>query len=258
VEALPVDGTHGDAVDAVGVAVKVAVIVLGGSVTTSEYVDGAEPAATVLDGVQHGPPDNDAGGVHALAVVGGAPRARVNQVVLKVVVHGDRLVGVRYRLTKDSQTSDLGVVGHTDAAHVVLDGGDLSGTAGAVAIVGQPRLGLVDLVVEVVRAGGVVVRLEVVAVHVEAVVDYGDGGVLASDSLQPHVRDVDVVPDLDGVEQVPLLVEDGIADFELRGHLCLLLDRPRDGCVSVPGARERPQRRRWNPLLPRLAQLLLL
>lgn len=81
-------------------------------------------------------------------------------------------------------------------------------------VIGQARLGQVGLVVEVIGALGVEVVLEVVAVHVQTVVDDGHGGVLARDALQPDARHVDVVSGLDGVHEMPLLVENGVADAE--------------------------------------------
>ena len=54
--------------------------------------------AAFLDGVEHGAADQEAGGVHGAAVVGRAPGAGVDVVVVEIVVHGDGLVGVRDEL----------------------------------------------------------------------------------------------------------------------------------------------------------------
>lgn len=83
---LPVDGSHRDAVNTVGVPIKVAVVIARSTVATGKDVNVAKPVATLLDGVEHGPSDQNPRCLHRPAVVRRAPRARVDVVVDKVVV----------------------------------------------------------------------------------------------------------------------------------------------------------------------------
>lgn len=127
------------------------------------------------------------------------------------------------------------------------------------AVLWQARFRFVGLVVEVVGSLGVVVGLEVIAVHVQPVINNGHGRVLACDAGQPDIGHVDVVADLDWVEQVPLLVEDGVVDAQRHRNVLLLLDGGLDRrfpLFAMSG--DRSLSRGYDALLPWLPELLLL
>lgn len=86
VEAFAVDGADGDRHEAVGVAVEVALIVVGAPVPARKDVDAALAGPPVLDAVKHRLDDETTGSLHRLAVVGRAPAARVDGVRLEAVV----------------------------------------------------------------------------------------------------------------------------------------------------------------------------
>lgn len=254
---LSVNRANSDAVNGVCVAVKVAVVIVRGTIATGKDVDGSLSATALLDALKHSTLNKNTRRVHGSTVVWRAPGAGVDVVVLVVVGHRDSLVGIRNQLAQNTDTRDLGIVGHSDTADVVLGRRHFTSAPGAVLVVAERGLGLFAVVVEVVGTGGVVVRLQVVAVHVETVVYDGDSCVLARNTRLPHTGDVDVVAWLDGVEQMPLLIEDGVGDAEGLHDFVHLLDHLRVGRVlaSVIGW---PMRPRGDSLLPRLPKLLFL
>lgn len=68
-----VDGSNRDAENAVGITVKVAVVIAGRAIATGEDVNISQAVATVLDSVLHGALDQDAGCFHRPAIIRGSP-----------------------------------------------------------------------------------------------------------------------------------------------------------------------------------------
>lgn len=180
-----VDCPHRDAVDGVGIAIKVAVIALGGAVAAGKDVDGTEAGPSILDTVQHRLADEDPWGLHVAAVIGGAPGARVDVVQLIFVDQGLGFVRVGELPAEDADARNLGVIGDAHAADVVAHSCHFASTSGAVLVVRELGPGLGVVLVEVVRSLGEVIVAEIVAVHVEAVVNNGHRDVVAGYALLP-------------------------------------------------------------------------
>lgn len=121
-------------------------------------------------------------------------------VVVVFVHHSFRFVGVTNELAKNSETGDLGVIRNTNTADIVASSCHLTSAAGTVSILVQNggRFGIV--VVEVPRASGEVVGLEIVAMHIKTVINHGHSNVLSGNTIQPKASDIDIVADLGGVQ----------------------------------------------------------
>src|SRR5690349_1291592 len=65
---------HSDAIDAICITIKVAVIPAAGTVTRREDEDGSLTIPSLLHPVNHCSLDKNTGSLHGLAVVDGAPR----------------------------------------------------------------------------------------------------------------------------------------------------------------------------------------
>ncbi|CRK36575.1 hypothetical protein BN1708_007088 [Verticillium longisporum] len=166
--------------------------------------------------------------------------------------HSHGLVSVRNELAQNTQPGDLGIVGDTDTADVIFRGRNLASAPCAMPVVGQGRLRLIPVIVEVVGTGSIVVGFQVAAIHVKAVVDDGHGRVLAGDALHPDTCHIDVVALLNRVEKMPLHVEDGVVDSQRLHELLLLL---RESSVDLLPHNSRLWLRlhdgRRRPFLPR-------
>lgn len=105
-----VDSTHGDAVDAVGVAVEIAVVVARSAVASREDVDGALAPTALLNSSHHGLLNEYARRLHGPAVIWRTPRARVDVVLLHFVVDCQGFVEVCNLSRKDAHTRDFRIV----------------------------------------------------------------------------------------------------------------------------------------------------
>lgn len=176
----------------------------------------------------------------------------------EVIVHGNSLISISDHLAKDTKAGNVGVVSSAHTTNIVLDGGDFTTAPSAVPVIRQSRLGQFSLVVKVVGALCVEVVLQIVAVHVEAIVDDGDGGVLAGNALEPDAGDVDIVALLNGVHEMPLFGEDGVGYSE-GSHNGLLIGYQCSICRFVLARlEERPLRVWYYPLLPGVPEVLFL
>lgn len=134
--ACSVDGADGNAVDGVGVAVKVAVIITGRTIPTRKDVNRTQPTTALLDGFEHSSPNQHTRCLHRTTVVTRAPRTRVDLVLVVFVHHGLCFVGIADGLTQNSNASNLGFVRNTEPTDIVANGRNLSSTSGTVSIVG--------------------------------------------------------------------------------------------------------------------------
>jgi hypothetical protein len=117
--------------------------------------------------------------------------------VVVVLVHKRfSFVGVADQFTEDTNSGDFGVVSNTNTADIVSGSCNFSRTSGTVSIVVQYRGRLGVVVVEIPRTLGEIIGLEIVAVHIEAVVYHCHGDILSCDTLQPKASNVDIVAGL--------------------------------------------------------------
>ena len=68
-----IDGADCDAVDTVGIAIKVAVVVASCAITCGEDVDGAFATTTFLDGSHHSFLDKKSRSLHSPSIIRRAP-----------------------------------------------------------------------------------------------------------------------------------------------------------------------------------------
>lgn len=152
---FPVDSADGDRHEAIGVAVKVALIVDGSSIAAGKDKDAALASSALLHAVEHGLDDESTGCLHRTTVVGWTPGARVDVVRLVAVVERRGLVGIGDGSGEDADTGDTGLVGDSYAANVVLGRCDFAGASSSVLVVGEARFGESGVVVVVPRSLGV-------------------------------------------------------------------------------------------------------
>lgn len=227
-----------DTVNRIGVSVEITVVTVGRTVSAGKDVDGAKATTTLLHSLEHCSSNEDIGGLHGLSIVGGAPGARVNIVILDLVHQSFSLVRVADGLAQDSDTGDPGVVGNAYTTHIVTGSGHFTGATSSMSVVRQLRLRFSVAVVKVVGTFCEVVVLEVIAVHIQSIVDDRHSCIPTSNAFKPQPSNVDVVAQLNRVEQMPLLFEDWISDVERLHNLSLLLK----GLVSklqLSGAKQR-------------------
>ena len=152
-ESFVVDCSDRDRIYAISIPVKVALVAVRSAVATCKNENRSLPIATVLNAVQHCALDKIARGLHGLAVVRRTPRAAVYGRVHVVVIKRGGLIDVRDGAGEDTDSRDFGIVCDTDTTDVVFDSADLSGTTGAMVVVGKLWVREGFVVVEIIRAG---------------------------------------------------------------------------------------------------------
>jgi hypothetical protein len=73
IQSLPVDTSSDDGVDAIDVAIQVAVVVIGGTISNGEVVEGTELIATVLYATHHDWADQDSRPFHCFSTIWKTP-----------------------------------------------------------------------------------------------------------------------------------------------------------------------------------------
>lgn len=154
-EALVIYGRDGDGVDAVGIAIKIALVARHCAIATGKYENGAFSLPAVLYAVKEGLVDDVAWGFHGLAVIWGTPAAGVDVDIMEAIVECCGFVNVRDWTGENADACYLGFIGEADTADVVLCSSDLSGAAGAVAVIGKHRFWEGCVIVEIVGMLGV-------------------------------------------------------------------------------------------------------
>lgn len=154
-EALVVYGRNRDGVDAVRVTIKIALVTRHGAIATGEYEYGAFAVSAILYAVEEGLVNYVAWAFHGLAVIWGAPATGVNVDIMEAVVECCGFINIRDWTGEDAHACQLCIIGEANAADVILRSCDLSGTAGAVAVVGKDRFWEGCMIVEVVGMLGV-------------------------------------------------------------------------------------------------------
>ena len=149
---FPVYCADCDAIYAVGIAIKVAVVAAGRPVAGCEYEYGAFALATVIDSLEDCLLDQDPRSLHCSSVIGGAPATRINLIFLVGIVESNCFIGIGYLSGKDPDSGNLAIVCHTDTADVIPHSSDLSGASGSVPVIRQTGSGLRRVIVEIVRA----------------------------------------------------------------------------------------------------------
>lgn len=134
----------------VGVSIKVALIVCTSTVTCCEDENAALARPSFLHTIDHCFQDETLGTFHGFAIIGRTPRARINVVQLVFVVESGSLIGIGDGGRQNTDAGDLGTVGNPYTAYFVRNGGDLTSTAGAVLIIGQPGERQRSVIVEIV------------------------------------------------------------------------------------------------------------
>ena len=142
-------------VNAIGIAVKIALVPRHGTIATSKYEYGALSVSTVLNAVEEGLVNDVTWTLHGLAVIWGTPAAGVNVDIMEAIVERRSFVSVRYRAGEDAHACYLRFIGETDTTNIVLRSSDLAGATGAVAVICKDRFGERCMIVKVVGMLGI-------------------------------------------------------------------------------------------------------
>ena len=229
-QTLVVYGGNRDGVNAVGIAIKIALVTGHGAIATGEYEYGTFSVPAVLYAVEEGLVNNVAWTFHGLAVIRGAPTAGVNVDIMEAVVERCGFINVRDWTGENAHACYLCLIGEADTADVILGSRDLAGAAGTVAVIGKDRFWEGRVIVEVVGVLGVLggmrsdsdakdrktykVLGKVIAFVVDAVVDKGCDDALTGDADLPEPGDIHHVLGELFVDDVPLLGEEGVREAE--------------------------------------------
>lgn len=154
-EALVVYGRDRDGVNAVGIAVKIALVTGQRAIATGEYEYGALSVSTILYAVEECLVNDVTWSLHGLAVIWGAPAAGINVDIMEAIVECCSFVGVRDWAGEDAHACYLCFVGETNAADVVLRSCDLAGAAGTVTVICKDWFREGSVIVKVVGILGV-------------------------------------------------------------------------------------------------------
>ncbi|KXT14975.1 hypothetical protein AC579_7736 [Pseudocercospora musae] len=228
-QTFAIDTSDTNGVDTVRVAIEVAVVVCGSSISDGEDEYTAKTRATLLDAFQHGSSDENAWCFHGLAIIRWPPRARIDLCLLVCICHGFCFVDVRDDLAENTYASDSCLVCDANTTDIVPHSSNLSCTSCSMAVVCQTWLWIWSWIVVVPTALSTVIVLEVIAVQVQAVVHDANSATFALDTLLPDTGNIDVVTRLDVVVQVPLFQEDGIIDAQVQADLLVFLQKFRHG-----------------------------
>lgn len=134
-KALMINGRDSNRIYAVGITVKVTLVVMGCAVSTRVNENGAFPATSVGDTVHDSFFDEITGSLHRLSVIRGSPAAAEDRSLLEPEVERRGLVNVGNGSRQYPNASDLRVPGNTHTAYVVFNGTNLSCTASSVMVV---------------------------------------------------------------------------------------------------------------------------
>ena len=134
-EALVVHGRYSYRIDAIRIAVEVALVPVRSTISTSKDEDRTFPSTAIVDAVYNSLLDQIVRSFHGLSVVWRPPAAAVDRNVLESVIESSCFVDVCYRAREDADACNLRIIGDANSTYVVLLGSDLSSASGTVMII---------------------------------------------------------------------------------------------------------------------------
>jgi hypothetical protein len=152
VEAFVINCGDCDGVNAIRVAIEVALVTMCSTIATCKDENGSPTTTTILDAVQYSTFDEIAWALHGPAVIRRTPGAAINRGIVVSVVECGGLIDVCDGPGEDADACDFGVVCDAHTADVIFHCTDLASTACPVIVFGKLWCREVFMVIVIMRA----------------------------------------------------------------------------------------------------------
>jgi hypothetical protein len=137
VEAFEINCGNCDGINAVRVAVEIALVTMSSTIATGKNEKGPPAITTVLDTIQYSTLDEIAWALHGPAVIRRTPGTAINRGIVVLVVECGGLVDVCDGPGEDADACDFGIVCNAHAANVIFHCPNLASTTCPVVVIGK-------------------------------------------------------------------------------------------------------------------------
>jgi hypothetical protein len=152
VETFEINCGNCNGINAIGVAVEIALVTMCSAVATGKDEQGTLAITTVLDTIQYSTLDEVAWALHGPAVIRRAPGTAIYRGIVVLVVECGGLIYVCDGPGEDADTCDFGIVCDAHAADVIFHCTDLASTACPVVVIGKLWCRELFVVIVIMRA----------------------------------------------------------------------------------------------------------
>jgi hypothetical protein len=146
-EAFEIDGGNCDGINAIRVAVEIALVTMRSTIATGKDENGPPAITTILNTIQYCTLDEIAWGFHRSAIIWRTPGTAINRCIVVLEVESGGLIDVRDGPREDADACDFGIVCDSHAADVIFHCTNLASTARPVVVIGKLRCGEVLVVI---------------------------------------------------------------------------------------------------------------
>jgi hypothetical protein len=154
VEAFEINGGNCNGINAIRVAVEIALVTMCSTIATGKDEKGPLALTTILDTIQYSTLDEIAWALHGPAIIRRTPGTAINRGIVVLVVECGGLIDVCDGPGEDADACDFGIVCDAHAANVIFHCADLASTACAVVVIGKLWCGELFVVIVIMRAVG--------------------------------------------------------------------------------------------------------
>ena len=151
-EAFKINCGNCDGINAIRVAVKIALVTMCSTIATGKDEKGSPAIATILDTIQYSTLDEITWALHGPAVIRRTPGTAINRGIVVLVVESGSLIDVCDGPRKDADACDFRVVCNAHAADIIFHGADLASTACPVVVIGKLWCRELFVVIVIMRA----------------------------------------------------------------------------------------------------------
>jgi len=151
-EAFKINCGNCDGINAIRIAVEIALVTMRRTIATGKDENGSPPITTILDTIQYCTLDEIAWGLHRPAVIRWTPGTAINRGIVVLVVECGGLIDVCDGPRKDANAGDFGIVCDAHAADVIFHCADLASTARPVVVIRKLGCRELFVVIVVIRA----------------------------------------------------------------------------------------------------------
>jgi hypothetical protein len=152
-EAFKINCGNCDGINAIRVAVEIALVTMRSTIATGKDINGPPAITTILDTVQYCTLDEIAWALHGPSVIRRAPGTAINGSIVVLVVECGGLIDVGDSPREDADACDFRSVCDAHAADVVLHRANLASTARPVVVIRKLGCRKILVVIVIIRAG---------------------------------------------------------------------------------------------------------
>ena len=151
-EAFKINCGNCDGINAIRVAVEIALVTMCSTIATGKDINGSPAITTVLDTIQYCTLDEIAWAFHGPSVIWRTPGTAINGSIVVLVVECGGLIDVGDRPREDADACDFRSVCDAHAADVILHRANLASTTRPVVVIGKLGCRKVLVVIVIIRA----------------------------------------------------------------------------------------------------------